>query len=139
MIAAYDGKQALRFVCAEREPALPDDGAASCDVYQLVDLRSLKADAASGEATLELSARFLDTHTASADPLKFICRLFVFAGTPASLPAEWPLTQKEALASGSGTVDSSGGAPGTWQSVSARVLLPPQADFAVVHLVMHTR
>lgn len=134
---AVDGTQSLRLMQAEREPALPDYGAASCDVYQLVDLRSLKANAASGEATLELSAQFLDTRTALADPQKFICRLHVFSGTPASLPAEWPLTQKEALASGSGEVNSSGGAPGTWQSVSARVLLPPQADFAVVHLVMH--
>ena len=53
------------------------------------------------------------------------------------LPAEWPLSQKEALAAGSGTFDSFGGAPATWQTVSTKVLLPPSADFAVIHLVVH--
>ncbi len=134
---ARDQKQALRFLQAEREPALPDYGAASCDVYQLVDLRSLKADAGLGEATLELSAQFCDARPVTGEKVKFICRLYVFTGSPNALPAEWPLSQKDALASGSGTRDSNGGSVGTWHSVSTRVLMPPQADFAVVHLVLH--
>ena len=134
---AKDGKNALRFVRAEREPTLPNYGAASCDVYQLVDLRSLKADVDPGEATLELSARFLDSRQKAGEKVKFICRLYAFSGTPDVLPAEWPLSQKEALAAGSGTFDSFGGAPATWQTVSTKVLLPPSADFAVIHLVVH--
>lgn len=134
---AVDGRRALRFVRAEREPALPNYGAASCDVYQLVDLRSLKADVDPGEATLELSARFLDSRQKAGEKVKFICRLYAFSGTPDVLPAEWPLSQKEALAAGSGTFDSFGGAPATWQTVSTKVLLPPGADFAVIHLVVH--
>jgi hypothetical protein len=124
-------------VRAEREPALPNYGAASCDVYQLVDLRSLKADADPGEATLELSARFMDARQKAGEKVKFICRLYTFSGAPDSLPAEWPLSQKEALAAGSGTFDSFGGAPATWQPVTTKVLLPPGADFAVIHLVVH--
>ncbi len=134
---AMDGRRALRFVRAEREVALPNYGAASCDVYQLVDLRSLKADVDPGEATLELSARFMDARRSTGDKVKFICRLYAFSGTPDALPAEWPLSQKEALAAGSGTFDSFGGAPTTWQTVSTKVLLPPGADFAVIHLVVH--
>ena len=134
---AKEGKQALRFVRAEREAALPNYGAASCDVYQLVDLRSLKADADPGEATLELSARFMDARQKAGEKVKFICRLYAFSGTPDSLPAEWPLSQKEALAAGSGTFDSFGGTPATWQPVTTKVLLPPGADFAVIHLIVH--
>jgi hypothetical protein len=136
-VATVDGVRALRFVRAEREAALPNYGAASCDVYQLVDLRSLKADVDPGEATLELSARFLDSRQKAGEKVKFICRLYAFSGTPDVLPAEWPLSQKEALAAGSGTLDSFGGAPATWQTVSTKVLLPPGADFAVIHLVVH--
>ena len=136
-VEAMDGKRALRFVRAEREPALPNYGAASCDVYQCVDLRSLKADMTPGEATLELSVQFLDARDVKDEPVKFIGRLYVFSGSPESLPAEWPLTQKEALASGSGACDSTGGAPRSWCNVTTKVLLPPQADFAVVHLVAH--
>lgn len=134
---ASDGGRMLRFVQAEREPALPSIGAASCDVYQIVDLLSLRADLERGEATLELSARFLDARDGAGDAVKFICRLYVFSGSPDSLQAEWPFTQKEALASGSGQVDSPGANPGVWREVSTRVLLPPQAEFAVVHLVAH--
>jgi hypothetical protein len=135
--AARDGGQALRFVRAEREPALPNYGAASCDVYQLVDLRSLKADAAGGEAMLELSVQFLDARAEPGEPVKFIARLYAFAGSPETLPTEWPLSQKEALASGSGAFDSTGGTPRSWHQVTTKVLLPPQADFAVLHLVAH--
>lgn len=134
---AVEGHQALRFVKAERESALPNYGAASCDVYQLVDLRPLKADAALGDATLELSVQFRDAREATGEPVKFIGRLYVFSGTPGSLRAEWPLSQKEALAAGSGSADSLGGSPQAWQKVTTRVLLPPHADFAVVHLVAH--
>ena len=58
-------------------------------------------------------------------------------GTGSALTAEWPLSQKEALAAGSGSSDSLGGSPQAWQKVTTRVLLPEQADFAVVHLVAH--
>lgn len=135
--AVKDGKRVLRFVRAEREPALPNYGAASCDVYQLVDLRPLKAGAGPGEATLELSVDFRDARETAGEPVKFICRLSVFAGSPEALPAEWPLAQKEALATGSAYFDSIGGAPRSWHNVTTKTLLPPQADFAVVHLVAH--
>ena len=134
---AKDGKRALRFVRAEREPTLPNHGAVSCDVYQLVDLRSLKSDAALGDATLELSVQFFDGRELAGEPMKFICGVSVFAGSPEAILAEWPLTQKESLASGSGSLDSEGGSPRSWHLVTTKILLPPQADFAVVNLVVH--
>jgi len=59
-VTPAEGKGVLRFLEAEREPALPDYGAASCDVYQLVDLRSLKSEGTTAETTLELSVHFRD-------------------------------------------------------------------------------
>jgi len=135
--AAVEGRRALRFVQAGREPALPNDGAASCDVYQLVDLRSLKGNSVGSEATLELSALVRDARVMPGVRLKFIARLYVFSGSPDALPAEWPLSQKDALSSGSSSFDTLGGAPQSWQPLTTKVLLPPQADFAVVHLVLH--
>ena len=132
---ANDGKQALRFVRAEGDPALPDSPANSCDIYQLVDLRSLKADASGGETTLELSAHFLDARPERSDEITFTCRLYVFSGSPESLRGEWPLTRKDAMAYGAGLAQSSGGAPLKWRDVTTKVLLPAQADFAVVQLV----
>lgn len=136
-VEAKDEERALRFVRAERAPSHPNYRTGSCDVYQLVDLRSLKADAASSEATLELSVQFLDNRESAGEPVKFISRLYVFAGSTAALPSEWPLSQKDALAMGSSYFESKGGSPRSWHKVTTKVLLAPQADFAVVHLVAH--
>lgn len=135
--APADGKGVLRFLEAEREPALPAYGAASCDVYQFVDLRSLRSGGTTAETTLELSVRFRDGRTKAGETVKFFARIHLFAGSPGSLAAEWPITQKEALASASGGFDSSGGAPTSWVPVTTKVLMPSQADFAVVHLLVH--
>jgi hypothetical protein len=132
-----DGKRVLRFLKAEREAFLPNYGAASCDVYQLVDLRSIRMEATAGEATLELSVQFRDLRETPGEPVRLMCRVYVFSGLPKSLPAEWPMNQKEALASGCGFLDSRGGSPAKWQEVTTRALLPARASFAVVHLVAH--
>lgn len=132
-----EGRQSLRFVQAEREAALPDYGAASCDVYQLVDLRSPGAGETAAETTLELSVRFRDGRAEPGETVKCFARIHLFAGSPDSLAAEWPLTQKEALASASEGFDSSGGTPSVWIPVTTKVLMPAQADFAVIHLVVH--
>jgi hypothetical protein len=134
---AQDGKQSLRFVQAEREARRSNSGAGACDVFQLVDLRSLKSEAELGETTLELSAQFLDTRDAPGERVRFLARLYVFAGNPEGLGKEWPLPRKEALATGSGIAFSTGGSPQTWQSVTTKVFLPREADFAVVHLLVN--
>ena len=53
--APVEGKEVLRFLEAEREPTVPVYGAGACHVFQLVDLHSLKSDAATDDSTLELS------------------------------------------------------------------------------------
>jgi hypothetical protein len=132
-----DGRRVLRFLRAEREPVLARPGAGSCDVYQLVDLRTIKARNRSGKATLELSARFLDSRESVGAPMLFLSRVYAFAGSPAEFADQWPLTQKAALAAGWNSFESGGGTPSVWHPISAQLSLPPQADFAVVHIVAH--
>jgi hypothetical protein len=134
---AIDGKRLLQFVHANREPALPNYGAHSCDVFQLIDLRPFKAESDSREATLELSVQFLDCRAIPGDRITFLCRLHVFTGSPETLMPEWPLNQQQALALGSASAESTGGTPDKSHRVSTKILLPPRADFALVHLIAH--
>jgi len=132
-----EGKGALRFLEAEREPTLPSYGAAACDVFQLVDLRPLKATIASDEATLELSVRFRDGRSGKGEPLNFFGRIILYRGASGPIAAEWPYSQEKALAIATVHVPSDGGAPDTWQFARAKVLMPTEADFAVVHIMVH--
>jgi hypothetical protein len=134
---ALDGKRLLQFVHANREPSLPNYGAHSCDVFQLVDLRPIKTKSDSGECMLELSAQFLDLRPMPGERITFLCRLHVFTGPPETLTPEWPLNQRQALALGSASAEGNGGNPGTPHRVSTKILLPPNADFALVHLIAH--
>ena len=66
---AGDGRQVLRFVSPGADEADPAGPAISCDVFQIVDLRPLRAGLApEADATLELSARFLDDRPANTPP-----------------------------------------------------------------------
>lgn len=132
--SAKDGSHALRFVRAEGDENMPGSPANSCDVWQLVDLRGLKATARA-EATLELSASFLDARAERGEDIRFHVRVYAFAGAPERLHSEWPMAIKEALAFGSNTVGSSGGHPDLWLKATARTVLPSGVDFAVVQLV----
>ena len=133
--SAKDGKQAMRFVRAEGDANMPNSPANSCDVWQLVDLRGLRAEAGDGDATLELSASFLDARKGKGSRVLFSVRVYAFSGEPSQLHADWPMAIKESLAFGSGVADSWGGAPQKWKQATAKMMLPSGADFAVVQLV----
>lgn len=134
-VKAKDGARVLRFVRAEGDATTPGSPANSCDVWQLVDLRGLKVGAGEQDATLELSASFLDARAAKGSRVLFSVRVYAFAGDPTVLGAEWPMAINEALAFGSGVADSWGGAPEKWRTAVAKTMLPHGADFAVVQLV----
>ena len=122
---AADGDGSLRFVRCERGP---------CAVYQLIDLRSLSENPERGEARLVLSARFRDGRAATGETLPFFVRLYVFSGSPESFRETWPESRNEAISSGGNLLKSRGGAPESWQELSATTLLPSGADFALVHI-----
>lgn len=130
------GRRVLQFVSPGADEAVPGGRAISCDVFQLVDLRSLRsADAGESEAMLELSANFRDGRATGAQPsVTFMAQLFLFSGDPASLHETWPNNLGEALASGAAFVHTMGEAKPEWLRLGAKCLVPPGADFAVIQI-----
>ncbi len=132
-----DGARMLRFVSPGADANDPNGHAISCDVFQLVDLRALR-ERGSGDAVLELSAEMLDARPFNTKPsVTFFCQLFLFAGDPAKAHETWPSNIGEALGSGSAqltTLGSGPSGPTAWKNLTARCLLPAQADYAVVQI-----
>jgi anti-sigma factor RsiW len=133
---ASEGGCVLQFVSPGADVAVPGGPAISCDVFQLVDLRSLRAAAAGeGEAMLELSAKFRDGRAAGTQPsVTFMAQIFLFSGDPATLHQAWPHNLGEALASGAAFVHTIGETKPEWHRLGAKCLVPPGAGFAVIQL-----
>jgi hypothetical protein len=137
-VSTKEGNCLLRFQKVEGDPSTPAGRAVACDLFQLVDLRSLRsAGDVPGHSILELSAHFMDARQPSELSVTFYCQLFLFSGDPESMHREWPMSLNRAVSSGSGRLVTSGrrthGAP--WQEVTARCLVSGSADFAVVQLI----
>jgi|GEM_PF-998676 len=131
-----DRGRVLQFVSPGADGTAPGGRAISCDVFQLVDLRSLRSAAAGeDEAMLELSADFRDGRAAGTQPsVTFMVQIFLFAGDPAILRQAWPNNLGEALASGAAFVHTMGETKPEWHRLGAKCLVPPGADFAVIQL-----
>ena len=124
-VDALDEARVLRFVECKRGPSA---------IYQLVDLRSLRIDPNEGEAKLVLSARIRDDRPEVGDPFRFSMQLYLFSGSPDSLRKDWRDARKEAISLGSAVLESRGGTPKSWRELSAKTLLPPGADFALIQI-----
>ena len=129
-----DGAQALRFLKPGPDAGNPGGDAISCDVFQIVDLKPLRASLRDGgDAVLELAANFLDARRDSNGSLTFICQIFIFSGDSDSLHQAWPRNLGSALGSGAELYDTGGGDL-RWKTLTARCLVDSRADFAVVQL-----
>ncbi len=131
---AKQGRRRLRFAKVEPDANLPQARAIACDLFQLVDLRGLIGRRhEQGTSVLELSAEFMDARAKNTNPsVSFFCQIYLFQGDPAHLHQTWPLNVGEAVASGSASTTTLG--ESGWRNVTARCLMPPEADFAVIHL-----
>jgi hypothetical protein len=132
--AIRDGQ--LRFIAPGSDSGDPTGRAISCDVFQLVDLRPLRQTLSpEGDSVLELSTDFLDTRPPNTKPsVTFFCQLYLFQGDLASLHEVWPQTNAEALASGSAQVTTLGADVRGVRTLTAKCLIPAQADFAVIQI-----
>lgn len=132
--AIRDGQ--LRFIAPGSDLGDPAGRAISCDVFQLVDLRPLRhALNPDGDSVLELSADFLDARAPNSKPsVSFFCQLYLFSGDPGSLHQTWPQSIPEALASGSAQVTTLGSDAKGTRTLTAKCLIPAQADFAVIQV-----
>ncbi len=129
-----EGTRVLRFLSAGADPGDPRGRAISCDLFQIVDLEAARVSLTDGgEAVLELSADFLDARREAGDSVTFICQIFLFRGEFDTQHEVWPRSLGDALGSGAMLWESVGGDP-DWRTLTARCLLHPQADFAVVQI-----
>ncbi len=135
-VKAREGRRMLRFVKAEGDANALDGPAISCDVFQLVDLRPLRANlGADGNSLLELSANFLDARPSDTGlSVTFCCQIFLFKGDAANVHQAWPNNISEAIASGSAEVTTLGGSGDAWKQLTAKSLVSAEADFAVVQI-----
>lgn len=130
-----DRPTALRFLEAAGEPNIPNSPRQSCDVFQVIDLKSVRDRLlTSSEAYVELQAKVIDARGEKNAPVRFISKLYVFEGSPQEISKNWPPQQDQVLASGTQFHVSSGGKPGEWKTLSSRCILPPTAGFLVVQL-----
>lgn len=132
--AMTDGK--LRFIATGSDSNDPNARAISCDVFQLVDLRSLRQMLSSkGDSVLELSADFLDARPHNTKPsVTFFCQLYLFTGDPNALHQSWPQSLTDSLSSGCAQVTTLGtDAKGT-RTLTAKALIPVETDFAVIQI-----
>ncbi len=124
---------ALRFLEAAGEPNIPNSPRQSCDVFQIIDLKSVRDQLlTSSEAYVELQANIHDARPAHAQPVRFITKVYVFEGDPASIVGNWPPAADQVLGSGAQFQVMHGGAG--WQTLTTRCVLPPTAGFLVVHI-----
>lgn len=135
-IAAAPGHPtALRFLEAAGEPNIPNSPSQSCDVFQIVDLKSVRGQLmGSTEAYVELKASLLDARRETSTPIRFISKVYVFEGSPHEIAKSWPPAADQVLASGAQFHVSRGGKPDEWKTVTTRCVLPPTAGFLVVHI-----
>ena len=135
-LKAKDGQRMLQFLKAEGDAAAPGSTGAFCDVFQVVDLKSLRTELdKSGDTVLELSTAFLDARPSSSAPVQFFCSIYLFEGDAATLRSQWPSALSYAIGRGTGSFITEGGTGDAhWQKATARCLWTAQADFAVIHI-----
>ena len=125
---------ALRFANALSDSGNPNSRAIACDLFQVVDLRSIPRHGDKrADFVLELTASVSDQRLANSQPsVTFFCQLYLFRGNLSNASNHWPEAIHDAIATASSqhtTLGESG-----WQPITARCLVPDQVDFAVVHL-----
>ncbi|MFN0075575.1 MAG: hypothetical protein ACKVY0_03775 [Prosthecobacter sp.] len=134
--AAITNDERLSFVSPGGDSNDRSARAISCDVFQLVDLRPLRhSPRQDGDAVLELSANFLDARPYNTNPsITFFCQLYLFQGDPMTLHQTWPQCIADALASGSAQLTTLGSLSTDWKPITAKCLVPTEADFAVIQI-----
>lgn len=148
-VVPYEGARMLAFEQGLAGPS-PRSIASACDLFQVVDLRSIMATHEAGKTTLSLAARFHqmpELGSVASEPesgdqpssrrTRVTCRVFVFQGAIGDVVDGWPLTINSAIALGFGVAELPlAGSAGSseWVAVNAQTLLPPAATFAILQI-----
>lgn len=126
---------ALRFLEAAGEPNVPNSPSQSCDVFQVIDLKTMRTELlSSSEAFVELKAAFLDDRPSASRPVRFIAKVYAFEGSPETIYRNWPPASDQVIASGAQFHMSTGASTAAWKTVTARCAIPANAGFLVIQL-----
>ena len=131
-ITPHEGKHMLRFLRSDSQdpaPARANHG----NLYQFIDLRSLRATISDGTATVDWSAWFNRIAERSAAPTQFEASMWAFSGDPSVVRANWVGNLHQELAYSTWRIISDDD-PKTWQKVSGSLIVPPNTDFLVIEL-----
>lgn len=135
VVRTADHPTALRFLEAAGEPTIPNSPRQSCDVFQIIDLRSVRDQLlTSGEAYAELTVSLRDDRPAGSETIRFISKVYVFEGSPADIIGHWPPVADQTIGSGAQFRLTRGGRDGDWRTLTTRCVLPPTAGFLVVQI-----
>ncbi|MDB4265498.1 hypothetical protein N9891_01970 [bacterium] len=136
-----DGNRVLRFLETANVTGKPNGGASACNVFQLIDLTSLRQEwNTDDQITLELSARF---HRESAPTdaefplIKGSCAIHLYQSEPGEIGKAWPLVISDALALGNKSIKLESGEESA--TISATCILAPEATIALISLNVNTR
>lgn len=128
-VTPMEGRRMLRFVKSSAEPGN------ACEVYQLVDLRSVP-DITDHEALVEASA-FFNSHQDAVDEndYTFGITVFAFSEDPTDESGLWPMRWQQPLTF-SGRQLPADADPRSWQQINSRLALPAGTQFLVVQLTV---
>lgn len=140
VIERADGTPELRFLRTANVNGAGAGGAHSCDVFQLVDLQSLRETfgemPSHDQIILKLSAIFRHDHPRPDLPaLRGVCRICFFQAQSDSISGHWPSILRDAIGVGGKAVPLGAGGE---ELVSASCILPPEATVAVISVSIHS-
>ncbi|MEY5027003.1 MAG: hypothetical protein RLZZ244_2531 [Verrucomicrobiota bacterium] len=120
-------KAMLRFLRADNRNSPPGGAQAVSELWQIVDLRPIRARLGRGAAMVELSAQFNAARSEGGREYHFGLSLMAFQGGPEKAPIVWKHPRETGLASISerGRFDED---PSVWQRSTVRVHVPAEAD-----------
>jgi len=131
-IVPREGRMMFRFLRSDSKDPAPSR-ANHGNMYQFIDVRSLREAIADGTATVDWSAWFNCVEESSEKPTQFEASMWAFTGEPSVVRANWVgnLHQELAYSTWRVTADRD---PKTWQKISGSLIVPPDTDFLVIEL-----
>jgi hypothetical protein len=123
------GTKMLRVLRSDFEGKGPSEVNVQGDLWRIIDVRQSLREANGAEVVITLSAKFNAMPFPDMERYDGGVRLFALGQLGAATPEN---ISEDALAHSGGSCRSMDRDPATWQSASARLLLPPETEFVML-------
>jgi hypothetical protein len=111
-------------------PSGPSGPHNASELWQIIDISGYESDIGAGGVVAQASVRFNRVPGDEETDTSFGLWIGSYAGSPSSFPSQWLNTELAA----SSEVLFSDSDPGSWETVSRTLSLPPETDFLVIHI-----